>query len=161
MKRTPQELKAQGHPDGHDHFYESIHGETSPLPRRLADKEQAESGPTVEEMLEAKIADLEQRLKEAIANEGMCHCGAKFSEHGMSDNHSPVEMPCPCPNEEDKRLLDWLEKADNAFAIDHIGTEDKGQWSVQASEWKPTLREAIAAAMTLDSAPTKGENQAP
>lgn len=46
-----------------------------------------------------KIRKLEAQLKEAKANEAVCHCGALLSEHTQSDNHGAVPMVHPCPNQ--------------------------------------------------------------
>ena len=50
-----------------------------------------------------EIRKLKAELEESRKNEAVCHCGALFSEHTQSDNHSAVGMKHPCPNEEKLR----------------------------------------------------------
>lgn len=76
--------------------------------------------------LEAERDAAVAKLKRALENEAMCHCGSMFSDHTIMDNHSPVEMKLPCPNEKEltaaraeageiaasvREHLDWIEVA--------------------------------------------------
>jgi len=55
------------------------------------------------EEAKAQLVVAHEKLIEAKKNEAVCHCGALFSEHTQSDNHGPVAMEHPCPNEEKLR----------------------------------------------------------
>jgi len=75
--------------------------------------------------MKIKLAKVTKERDEAKKNEAVCHCGALFSEHTQSDNHGPVEMTPPCPNEE--KLRDFGVHLSHCNFGEHKGTCKYGE----------------------------------
>jgi len=51
------------------------------------------------EKQQTTLAERDAEIERLKQDEAVCHCGLRISEHTQMDNHSPVEMKLPCPNE--------------------------------------------------------------
>src|SRR5690606_34833157 len=81
-------------------------------------------------------------------NEGVCHCGIKFSQHGFQDGHDAVDSKPLCPHAEEVISLRERVKELEEIARQLLAWNEQGAGVPDGHEWivlETVLKQARAA----------------